>query len=104
MEIVEATYMFLDNLDKSALIKDLTKYKNRLLKNKELLKEIDNLKKETENNIIITKRKEIFGNTDYSNYMKCYNELSLIVLKINKKYQEYTNTKEHNCGGNNESN
>ena len=99
MEIIEATYKFLDSLDNSLLIKNLTKYKKRLLKNNELLKEIDDIKKETENNKLITKRKAVFGNTDYHNYMKYYNELSLIVLKINKKYREYTNTKEHNCGG-----
>ena len=30
-------------------------------------------------------------------YMEAYNELFLIVLKINKKYAEYTNTKEGIC-------
>lgn len=102
MEIIEATYRFLDSLDNSSLIRNLTKYKNRLLKDKELLKEIENIKKETENSIIIEKRKVLFGNTNYSNYMKYYNELSLIVFKINKKYGEYTNTREHKCSGNNE--
>ena len=98
-EIIQATYDFLDTLSESDLIKNLTKYKNKLLNNKELLIKIDELKKETENDIIIAKRKEIFGNTDYNNYMKYYNELSLIIMKINRKYKEYTNTKEHNCGG-----
>lgn len=99
MEIVEATYRFLDSLDNSSLIKNLTKYKNKLLRNKELLKEIADIKKETENDIIIAKRKTLFGNTDYCNYMKYYNELSMLVFKINKKYSDYTNTREHNCGG-----
>ena len=103
-EIVEATYHFLDELDRSDLISNLTKYKKKLLKDKELLTKINNLKKETENAIIIKKRKEIFGNTDYKNYIDSYNELALMVLEINKKYREYTNTMEHNCGGNCESN
>ncbi len=98
-EIVEATYRFLDNMDKSNLIKNLTKYKTKLLNNKDILSKINNLKKETENNIIISKRKEIYGSTDYTNYMKYYNELSLIVMRINKKYKEYTNTRSHNCNG-----
>ena len=98
MEIIEATYSFLDSLDNSLLIKNLTKYKNKVLKNKELLDEISNLKNEKDNDKIISKRKEIFNNNDYSNYMKYYNELSMIVFKINKKYQEYTNTRKHNCG------
>ena len=102
MEIVEATYRFLDSLDNSLLIKNLTKYKNKLLRNKELLKEIADIKKETENDIIIAKRKTLFGNIDYCNYMKYYNELSMLVFKINKKYRDYTNTREHNCGGKDE--
>ncbi len=96
-DIVEATYNFLDTLDDSELIKNLTKYKNNLLNNKVILKEISNLKKEMNNEIIISKRKELFDNYDYKMYMKYYNELSLIILKINKKYQEYTSTREHNC-------
>ncbi len=97
-DIVDATYKFLDTLDNSELIINLTKYKNNLLKNKDILKEIDNIKKETNNDIIISKRKQIFNNNDYKMYLKYYNELSLIILKINKKYQEYTSTREHNCG------
>lgn len=96
-EIIEATYHFLDALDNSSLIKNLTKYKNKLLKDNNLLNEINNIKKETENNIIIEKRKEIFGNKDYQMYMKYYNDLSLIIMRINKKYGEYTNTRIHNC-------
>ena len=96
-DIVEATYNFLDILDNSELIKNLTKYKNNLLNNKDILKEITNIKKETNNKAVISKRKEIFDNYDYKMYMKYYNELSLIILNINKKYKEYTSTREHNC-------
>ena len=46
-DIVEATYNFLDTLDNSELIKNLTKHKNNLLNNKNILKEIANIKKET---------------------------------------------------------
>ena len=42
-EIVEATYHFLDELDRSDLISNLTKYKKKLLKDKELLTKINNL-------------------------------------------------------------
>lgn len=96
-DIVEATYNFLDTLDNSELIKNLTKYKNNLLNNKDILKEIANIKKEINNETIISKRKALFANNDYKMYMKYYNELSLIILKINKKYQKYTSTREHNC-------
>ena len=32
--------------------------------------------------------------TNYKNYIDSYNELNYIVLKINNKFKEYTNTKE----------
>ena len=93
-EIITATYNFLDSLEESELIKDLTKYKTKLLSNKSLLSQIAELKQETDSNKIIAKRKEIYNNKDYCEYIKRYNELSFIILKINKKYHDYTNTKE----------
>ena len=94
-EITIATYYFLDALDKSETIKNLTKYKNKLLKNNLLLKDIKETQKEKDNKILITKRKEIYSNPDYQMYMKYYNELSMIIMRINKQYMKYT--KEHNC-------
>ena len=93
-DVIMATYKFLDDLDKTDLIKNLTESKNKLLTNKDILSKIDNLKKEHDNTKIINLRKEIYNNKDYSEYIKNYNELSFIILKINKKYSEYTNTKE----------
>ena len=96
-EIIEKTYKLLDALDNSSLIKNLTKYKNRLLKNNQILNQIQEIKKEKDYNRLIILRKELYKNNDYKMYMKYYQELSFIVLKINKKYAEYTSTKEHNC-------
>lgn len=95
--IIEATYNFLDKLDNSELIKNLTKYKKNLLNNNEILQEIADIKKETNNEILISKRQQLFKNEDYKMYMKYYNELSLIILNINKKYKEYTSTRQHHC-------
>lgn len=96
-EVIEKTYKLLDTLDNSSLIKNLTKYKNRLLNNNEVLLKIKNTQKEKDNNKLISLRKELYNNNDYKMYMKYYQELSFIVLKINKKYAEYTNTLEHSC-------
>lgn len=97
-EVIEKTYKLIDTLEHSSLIKNLTKYKNKLLKNKQVLNKIDNIKKETNKEKLILLRKELYQNNDYKMYMKYYGELSFIVLKINKKYSEYTKTKEHNHG------
>ena len=98
-EVIEKTYKLLDTLENSSLIKNLTKCKNRLLKNKEILSKIKEIRKETDNQKLISLRKELYNNNDYKMYMKYYGELSFIILKINKKYAEYTNTKEHSCHG-----
>ena len=96
-EIIDKTYKLLDTLDNSSLIKNLTKYKNRLLNNNKVLKQIEDIKKEKDTNKLILLRKELYKNNDYKMYMKYYQKLSFIILKINKKYAEYTSTKEHNC-------
>ncbi len=98
-EIINATYEFLDALDNSELINNLTKYKNKAMQNKDLLNKIKDARNETNSDLLITKRKEIYDNDDYKMYMKYYNELSLIVLKINNQYKKYTSTKEHSCHG-----
>ena len=97
--IIDKTYNLLDTLDKSTLIKNLTKYKNNLLNNPDILSKIQDIKKETNEKNIISKRKELYQNKDYKMYMKYYNELYYIVLKINKQYHSYTTTKEHSCHG-----
>ena len=92
--IIDKTYSLLDTLDNSDLIKELTKYKNKLLNNPEILKDINKIKQESDNNKIISLRQKLYSNTDYKMYMKYYNELFLIIMKINKQYKKYTNTKE----------
>ena len=98
-EIIEKTYNFLDALDNSELIKNLTEYKNKLLNNDEVLTLVKKINNEENPEIKIKLRKKIYSNHDYKKYMDAYNELNYIILKINKKYAEYTNTKEGTCHG-----
>jgi hypothetical protein len=101
-EIIEKTYKLLDTLDKSDLIKNLTYHKEKLLLNKEVLSLVKKINQETNNEIKISLKKKIYSIDDYKNYIKYYNELYYIILKINKKYSEYTNTKETSCNSNKE--
>lgn len=98
-DIIKATYDLLDALDESTTIKNLTKYKNRLLKNEEILSKIEKTKSIKDSTELIKARKELFEFEDYKNYMKYYNELNLIVLKINKEYAKYTDTTGDTCHG-----
>ena len=98
-EIIEKTYKLLDTLDNSDLVKNLTYYKTKLSKNDEVLSLVKKVNNETNDEMKLALKKELYNNSDYKHYMESYNELYYIVLKINKKYAEYTNTKEGTCHG-----
>lgn len=96
-EIIEKTYKLLDTLDNSEVIKKLTQYKEKLQQNKEVLSLVKKINNEENPKMKIALRKKLYSIDDYQKYMESYNELNLIVMKINKKFMEYTNTKEGNC-------
>lgn len=98
-EIIEKTYKLLDALDNSEVIKKLTYYKSRLTQDEAVLSLVKKIKEENNPEIKIELRKKLYNNDDYKNYMEAYNELSFIVLKINKQYAKYTNTKGCTCHG-----
>lgn len=96
-DIIEKTYKLLDTLDNSDLIKDLTYYKSKLSNNEEVLSLVKRINNETNSELKVKLKKELYNNSDYKHYIDSYNELYYIVLRINKKYAEYTNTKEGAC-------
>ena len=96
-EIIEKTYKLLDTLDNSEVIKKLTKYKEVIKQDEEVLSLVKKINNEDNPEIKIELKKKLYSNTAYKNYIDAYNELFYIVLKINKKYAEYTNTKEGHC-------
>ena len=93
-EIIEKTYKLLDALDNSEVIKKLTKHKEKILQDEAVLSLVKKFNNEEDQNTKIEIKKKLYENDNYKKYMEAYNELSYIILKINKKYAEYTNTKE----------
>ena len=96
-EIIEKTYKLLDTLDNSEVIKKLTQYKQKISQDEEVLSLVKRINEEDNHTKKVELKKELYQNKDSKNYMDAYNELFYIVLKINKKYAEYTNTKEGIC-------
>lgn len=92
-EIIEKTYKLLDTLDNSEVIKKLTQYKEKISQDEEVLSLVKKINNEDNPEIKVKLKKELYANIDYKNYMDAYNELFYIVLKINKKFAEYTNAK-----------
>ena len=88
-EVIEKTYELLDYLDNSKIVKELATAKNKLLSNQNILNKIKKYQKEKN----ITLKKEIFNNPDYAKYIKCYNQLSYLVMEINKRIKNITGKK-----------
>lgn len=92
-EIILKTYELIDEFEKSDLIKDLTYYKEKVINNNELKKLIEKGKNTEDKYLLLEIRQKLYKNNDYKKYMEKYNELYLIVLKINNKYKEITKSK-----------
>lgn len=92
-KIIIKTKELIEILDNSDLIKELKYNKNRLLDDKLLLDKIQEYRNENDDLKKLEIKKELYKNSYYKRYNECYNELSLIVLKINKIFSKITNTR-----------
>lgn len=87
-KIIEKTYELLDLLDDSDIIKNLVKYKDTVMNDKEVLDLVNRFNDSSYDKEMIDIKKELYKNNDYKNYMDNYYKLYNIVLKINNKYKK----------------
>ena len=92
--IIEKTYQFIDELAQSSLISELKQHKAKLLSNEQALDLIQNYNSTQDDSIKLELKKTLYQIPEYQRYMELYNELSLIIFQINKKFSEYTNIKQ----------
>ena len=91
-KIMEKTFELIDMLDDSEMMKELEKYKKQVLENKEiqeLLKVGNNTSIEYEQLEI---KKKLYEYSEYREYMKYYDELMFLVMKINQEFKKFTNS------------
>ena len=88
-EITIKTYEFLDILNESDLVKEIEKLKKKLLKNEELLNNI-NIVKETNDKELKVK---LYENKDYLRYNELINKLNIILIDINHRLKKLINEK-----------
>ena len=93
--VMEKTYLLIDELEKSDIIKNITIYKEKIINNQEIQELINKGNKETNDYIISGIRKKLYKYNDYKNYMDNYNKLMYIVMDINSRLNKITNNK--NC-------
>lgn len=91
--VIEKTKELINTLDNSELMSHLDYYKKRVLLNKDLLELIDRYNTSNDNYEKLSLKQEIYKDDNYKEYMKYYNELFFYILKINKKFREYTSSK-----------
>ncbi len=94
-KVMEKTYLLIDELEKSDIIKNITIYKEKIINNQEIQELINKGNKETNDYIISDIRKKLYKYNDYKNYMDNYNKLMYIVMDINSRLNKITNNK--NC-------
>lgn len=94
-EVMEKTYLLIDELEKSDIIKNITIYKQKIMNDEELRKLINKGNNAKDDYIIRDIRQKLYKYNDYKNYMDNYNKLMYIVMDINSRLKKITNTK--NC-------
>lgn len=85
-EIILKTYELIDELDKSSVIKELKLSKEMLITDKHILDMILDYRNTNDPKI----KEELYKNEYYKTYMKNYNELFFMVMKINSYYKSVT--------------
>lgn len=93
-EIILKTNELIDTLNSSDLIKKLIKSKNNCLNDDKLLGLIKKYNSEVDTYKKLEIKKKLYKFDSYKDYLDSYNELSMIVFRINQQYKLYTNTKE----------
>ena len=89
-KVIEKTFELIDVIDDSEMIKSLEKYKKQVLENKEI-QELLNLGNNT--SIEYEKleiKKKLYEFPEYKGYMKYYDELMFLVMKINQGFKKFT--------------
>ena len=89
--VMEKTYLLIDQLDNSDIIKNITIYKDKIMSNKEIKDLLDRAKNIEDKYILYDIRKELYKYDDYKEYMHYYNELNYIVMDINSRFKKLTN-------------
>ncbi|MEE3343324.1 MAG: hypothetical protein VZS44_04455 [Bacilli bacterium] len=90
-QIIEKTYLLIDEIDKSDIIKNITIYKQKLLHNKNIQSLLAKAKSTEDEYILYDIKQKLYKYNDYKQYMHYYNELNYIVIDINNRFKKFTN-------------
>lgn len=86
-EIMEKTFILIDALDNSDIIKNIELYKEMINNNDELKKLIQKGNSTIDEYQLMEIKNKLYRYEEYKNYMHYYNELMYIVMEINSRYK-----------------
>lgn len=87
-DIMNKTYELIDVLDKSDVIINLRKYKDRISGNKEILALVKKGNDTEDKYLLLDIKKNLYKFDDYKGYVDSYNELMYLVMEINGRYNK----------------
>lgn len=92
-DIILKTYELIDTLDDSDLIVNLTKYKELVVKDRNLMILLDRGNNSSDVEEIRKIKQELYSNDNYKNYMQYYNELFYIIMNYNMRINKILGTR-----------
>lgn len=87
-EIMQKTYELIDVLEDSDLIRDMSMYRDRVMKDENLSALIGKGNSTDDEYVLLDIKRKLYRNKDYKNYMDKYNELMYLVMDINYRYSK----------------
>ena len=90
---MECTYELIDVLDKSDIVKNITKYKERIMNNNEIRELVRQGNNEKDEYVVRDIRQKLYTYDDYRGYMDNYNKLMDIVREINYRMKKLTDVR-----------
>ena len=87
-DIMVKTFNFIDELDNSDIIKNISKYKAMIEDNEDLKELIDKGRNTDDRYILMDIKNRLYKYDEYKSYMHYYNELMYIVMDINSRYKK----------------
>lgn len=87
-EIMKKTYELIDAMEESEMIRNIEKYRERIMDDPEVNSLIKQGKEEEDEYIILEVKKKLYQNKNYQGYMENYNQLMYLVMDINYRYKK----------------
>ena len=85
---MEKTFELIDVLDSSDMMKELSFYRDKVMKNRELQELIQKANGSEDEYLKMDIKRRLYQNKDYQGYMERYQEVMYLVMDMNARFQK----------------